>query len=260
MANFVRNSIGKKGSVVMDVPEPALTLLKACFDEADDKLEDTQAQLNEVNSKLQTTQARLNDLKEVKYKKNKYLVDNAILDLLSKVGKMVAGMSGKDISEYEDGEEVVGDSLISELESLQSQIAELKAKEEALMQELELSKTTNQEDMIAQRVKDRRELERKVFKLLDMSEESMIAMGDRQLKEALIKQRYHYTNDTLQNKSNEAINAMFEIATLQSTSDSHRIPLIPESRIVDNSDVSGVLRAAYAEHTKQVQNAWQLNN
>jgi len=246
MATFVRDGI------VMEIPETNLALLKACFDKADKELEEEKAKLEALG--------------KVKYKRKEYLADNQVLELLNKVGKMVAGMSGKD--NYSEQEEVVVDSLMSELEALQSQIAELKAKEEALLKELEMAQSdmsNYEEDMMKEvdkQVRDRRELERKVFPVLDMAEPEMEKLSNRQLKEALIKQRYHYTDDALQSKSKEEINAMFEIATIQSNLDNQerKIAPIPETKIVDGADPANTLALAYQEYTNRVQNAWQVNN
>lgn len=242
MANFVRDGIA------MDIPDAQLALLKACFDKAD-----------EQNQKLED---RINALSKVKIGRKEYLADNQILELLSRVGKMVSGMSGKDDKNY-DIDANVSDDLMSDLEMLQSQIAELKAKEEALLKELEMAQAdkSNLKDQVNREVKDRRDLERKVFKLLDMAEPEMEQLSNRELKEALIIQRYSklpngYTRESLQEKSEQQIDAMFEVATFESNLDSQaaKAAPIPEPVV---KDAANSLAEAYQQQRFELENAWK---
>lgn len=250
MANFVRDGIA------MEIPEAQLSLIKTCFDKADEKI----ASLND----------KLESLGKVKLKRRKYLADSKVIELLDKLSRDLRNLAKKGNTEdsmveeeYDiaiNEEEFNGDDLYAQLEEIQSQMAELAAREEALLKELEVAKDEEEnedelEKIIEDRVRDRRELERKVFKLLDAPEDELVTKSDRQLKEQLITQRYNFDANYLSNKTNEEVNAMFEIAAMQSTNADKTVKQAFNAPV--QIDSRNALSAAYSEHIASVKDAWK---
>ena len=242
MANFVRDNI------VLDIPDAQLSLLKTCFDKADDKI----MELSE----------KIDSMSVIKLGRKKYLADSGVLDFLAKAVETLRQATGnlkakKSNDQDEVDNEVTGDELLAEINRVATQIAELKAKQEVLVKELEKQQQEqeNVKSVIAERVKDRRQLERKILKLLDMSEDEIDEKSSRELKEELLVQRYGYTLEQLATKTDEEINAMFEIATLQAEMEKTPKQLL-EPIQQDRSESE--IELAYKQYTAQVKDAWQV--
>jgi hypothetical protein len=232
MANFVRDG------VALDIPEAQLSLLKLSFDKADSKI-------NELEGKLGALETITLDGK-------KYLTDSFVSQKVCELTKQVEALTNDVLTK---------DAAIStkekELGDLRAQIEGLEAKEEALAKELESAKATMTDSIISERVAQRRKLERQVFPLLDAQEDVLEAMSDRRLKEEVITARYGDSLDTLATRSDDAINAMFEIAVKHSQSDSAKEKAnLPNA--VATRDSASSLEAAQKEYVASIENAHKL--
>jgi hypothetical protein len=240
MANFVRDG------VALDVPESQLALLKISFDKAD--------------SKITELQGKLDNLETITLDGKKYLADSC-------VSTKVCELTNK-VSEYESYIEgmkvlnpIIQDSktadIQKELDDLRVQVEQLQAREEALVKELESASATMADSIIADRVAQRRKLERQVFPLLDAQEEELEKMSDRRLKEEVITARYGDSLESLSVRSDDAINAMFEIAVKHSQSDSAKEKVILPNTVATN-DSANSLAAAQREYIESIENAHKL--
>ena len=94
-----------------------------------------------------------------------------------------------------------------------------------------------------------------------MAEPEMEQLSNRELKEALIIQRYSklpngYTRESLQEKSEQQIDAMFEVATFESNLDSQAANAAPIPEPVVK-DAANSLAKAYEEQRFELENAWK---
>jgi hypothetical protein len=144
-----------------------------------------------------------------------------------------------------------------ELDGLRAQVEQLQAREEVLVKELESASATMTDSIIADRVAQRRKLERQVFPLLDAQEEDLEKMSDRRLKEEVINSRYGDSIESLSVRSDDAINAMFEIAVKHSQSDSAKEKVILPDTVATN-DGANSLAAAQREYIESIENAHKL--
>ena len=232
MANFVRDG------VALDIPEAQLSLLKLSFDKADNKI-------NEL-------QAKLDALETITLNNKKYLADSTVIEKISELLKEAEAQSAEMATK-----DVDTSALESEISTLRMQIEELRAKEEALVKELEAASANSSETMIADRVAQRRKLERQVFPLLDAQEEVLEKMSDRRLKEEVITARYGDSLEALATRSDDAINAMFEIAVKHSQSDAAKDKVtLPSTVAVQDS--GSTLSMAQKEYVQSVENAHKL--
>ena len=232
MANFVRDG------VALDIPEAQLSLLKLSFDKAD--------------SKISELQGKLDNLETITLDGKKYLADvsvsTKICELTKQVDKLTNDMKIKDMG-MSDKEKELGD--------LRAQIEGLQAKEEALVKELESASASMNDSAIADRVAQRRKLERQVFPILDAKDEVLEKMSDRQLKEEVISSRYGDSVESLASRSDDAVNAMFEIAVKHSQADSAKTKTaLPET--APTQDGVSDLEAARKEYISSIENAHKL--
>jgi hypothetical protein len=232
MANFVRDG------VALDIPEAQLSLLKLSFDKADNKI-------NEL-------QGKLDNLEIITLDGKKYLADVSVSTKVSELTKQVDDLTndmkikGMKMSDQE-----------KELGDLRMQIESLLAKEEALVKELESASATMTDSVIADRVAQRRKLERQVFPILDAQDEVLEKMSDRQLKEEVISSRYGDSVESLASRSDDAVNAMFEIAVKHSQSDSAKSKTVLPETVLTQDGVSD-LEAARKEYIASIENAHKL--
>jgi hypothetical protein len=246
MANFVRDG------VALDVPESQLALLKISFDKADNKITELQG--------------KLDGLETITLDGKKYLADSfvsaKICELTNKICELTSYIDGKVVLDELQNKQAVAE-LVSkdsetqkELTELRGQVDRLQAKEEALLKELE-AKSSAITDSIEERVTRRRKLERQVFPLLDAQEEVLEKMSDRRLKEEVITSRYSDSIESLSTRSDEAIDAMFEIAVKHSQSDSVKEKVILPNTVATN-DSANSLAAAQREYIESIENAHKL--
>jgi hypothetical protein len=242
MANFVRDG------VALDIPESQLALLKISFDKADKKTEELQE--------------KLDGLETITLDGKKYLADSfvstKVCELTNKVSELTSYIDGKVVlDELQDKKAAATqDAKDTELTELRGQVEQLQAKEEALLKEIE-AKSSGITDSIDERVFQRRKLERQVFPLLDAQEEVLEKMSDRQLKEEVITKRYGDSIESLSTRSNDAINAMFEIAVKHSHSDSAKEKVALPTAITAN-DSANSWEAAQREYIESIENAHKL--
>ena len=239
MANFVRDG------VALDVPESQLALLKISFDKAD--------------SKITELQGKLDQLETITLDGKKYLVDSIVSTKVCELTNKVNELTNQ-IEKLEQKETTIQDSIDSEtqkeLTELRGQVEQLQAKEEALLKEIE-TKSSAITDSIDERVYQRRKLERQVFPLLDAQEEVLEKMSDRRLKEEVITTRYGDSIESLSTRSDDAINAMFEIAVKHSQSDSAK-EKVALPTVVATNDRADSWEAAQREYIESIENAHKL--
>lgn len=239
MANFVRDG------VALDVPESQLALLKISFDKAD--------------SKITELQGKLDGLETITLDGKKYLADSCVSTKVCELTNKVNELTNQ-IEKLEQKETTVQDSIDSEtqkeLTELRGQVEQLQAKEEALLKEIE-AKSSAITDSIDERVSQRRKLERQVFPLLDAQEEVLEKMSDRRLKEEVITARYGDSIESLSTRSDDAINAMFEIAVKHSQSDSAKEKVALPTAVATN-DRADSWEAAQREYIESIENAHKL--
>jgi hypothetical protein len=239
MANFVRDG------VALDVPESQLALLKISFDKADKKIEELQG--------------KLDGLETITLDGKKYLADSfvstKVYELTNKVSELTSYVDGKVVlDELQDKKAAATqDAKDAELTELRGQVEQLQAKEEALLKEIE-AKSSAITDSIDERVSQRRKLERQVFPLLDAQEEVLEKMSDRRLKEEVITSRYGESIESLITRSDDAINAMFEIAVKHSQSDSAK-EKVALPTVVATNDRADSWEAAQREYIESIENA-----
>lgn len=242
MANFVRDG------VALDVPESQLALLKISFDKAD--------------SKIAELQGKLDGLETITLDGKKYLADSfvstKVCELTNKVNELTSYIDGKVVlDEMQDKKAAATqDAKDAELTELRGQVEQLQAKEEALLKEIE-AKSAAITDSIDERVSQRRKLERQVFPLLDAQEEVLEKMSDRRLKEEVITSRYGDSIESLSTRSDDAINAMFEIAVKHSQSDSAKEKVALPTAVATN-DRADSWEAAQREYIESIENAHKL--
>jgi hypothetical protein len=229
VANFVRDGIA------LDIPEAQLSLLKSCFDKADNE--------------LIRLQDKINDFAEVIVGEKKYLADSQVASEFKLTLSKLEAVT-KDCADLK----LEAKAKTEEVESLKIQLDSLSAKSEALELELQGLKSNNSNEAFEKRLSERRDLERVVFRLLDQDESELVNLSDRQLKEALIVKRYNYDTASLATKTDDAISAIFEVASMESTKDSAKgktnFPQI-KSLEATNYDV------AIAEYVKDIENAYK---
>ena len=167
-----------RDGIALQIPETALSLIKTCFDNDDAKIESLELKLDSLNKSLGTI-----TLDGIEYKAEKPLIN-----------------------------------LVKEQQNVKAQLDSLTAKNEALTAELEKLRLDSSEDTIAKRIAARRELERRVFPVLDAEESELAKASDRRLKEMVVAARYpeKFSLDSLASKSDEAVDGMFEIAIANS--------------------------------------------
>ena len=240
MANFVRDG------VAVDVPESQLALLKISFDKAD--------------SKITELQGKLDGLETITLDGKKYLADSLVSTKVCELTNKVNELTNQLEKLEQKKEMAVADSIDTdtqkELSDLRGQVEQLQAKEEALLKEIE-SKSSVLTDSIDERVFQRRKLERQVFPLLDAQEEVLEKMSDRSLKEEVIIARYGDSIESLSTRSDDAINAMFEIAVKHSQSDSAK-EKVALPTVVATNDRADSLEAAQREYIESIENAHKL--
>lgn len=229
MANFVRDGIA------LDIPEAQLSLLKSCFDKADNE--------------LIRLQDKINDFSEIVIGEKKYLADGQVVsELKSALAKLEAVT--QDCADLK----LEAKTKTEEVESLKTQLDSLSAKSEALELELQGLKSCNSNEVFEKRLSERRNLERIVFGLLDAEESDLIKLSDRQLKEALIVKRYNYDAASLAAKTDDAITAIFEVAAMESNKDSAKEKTnFPQIKSVEATNYD----AAIAEYIKDIENAYK---
>jgi cob(I)alamin adenosyltransferase len=233
MANFVRDGI------VMDIPEAQLALLKQGFDKADEAIIKLQKQLDSLDS------FSVND--------KKYLADAAVIAEIKAIQKAFDTYK----AEYTI-DQAQSDKLKAEITKLNKSVDELTAKEEALTKEMVAVQDRFSEEVVAERVIQRRKLERQVFPLLDCAEEKLEVLSDRQLKEALITDRYEHSPEDLSTRTDDAIDAMFEIACKHSIKDiavNKKAGLHPVNQ---SSKSNNDAEKARQEYTEAIENAYKL--
>lgn len=239
MANFVRDG------VALDVPESQLALLKISFDKAD--------------SKITELQGKLDGLETITLDGKKYLADSCVSTKVCELTNKVNELTNQ-IEKLEQKETTVQDSIDSETQKelieLRGQVEQLQAKEEALLKEIE-AKSAAITDSIDERVSQRRKLERQVFPLLDAQDEVLEKMSDRRLKEEVITARYGDSIESLGTRSDDAINAMFEIAVKHSQSDSAKEKIALPTAVATN-DRADSWEAAQREYIESIENAHKL--
>lgn len=231
MANFVRDGIA------LQIPDEQLSLLKMSFDKADEAVIKLQNQLDSLESYI------VND--------KKYLADASV------VAELKATQKAFDLykSEY-TVDKAQSDRLNKDIDILRKSVDELTAKEEALVKEMQTVQDKFSEQVVADRVIQRRKLERQIFPLLDTAEEKLEVLSDRQLKEALISDRYGESAKDLSARSDEAIDAMFEIACKHSLNDSSKNKTAPLRPI--NQDRANEADKARQEYIESIENAHKL--
>lgn len=241
MANFVRDG------VALDVPESQLALLKISFDKAD--------------SKITELQGKLDNLETITLDGKKYLADSyvstKVCELTNKVSELTNCIAEMKVSQSTIQQDSSTSDTQKELDDLRVQVEQLQAREEALVKELESASATMTDSIIADRVAQRRKLERQVFPLLDAQEEELEKMSDRRLKEEVINFRYGDSLESLSVRSDDAINAMFEIAVKHSQSDSAKEKVILPNTVTTN-DSANSLAAAQREYIQSIENAHKL--
>lgn len=241
MANFVRDN------VVLDVPESQLALLKISFDKAD--------------SKITELQGKLDNLETITLDGKKYLADSCVstkvCELTNKVSELTNCIAEIKVSQSTIQQDSSTSDTQKELDDLRVQVEQLQAREEALVKELESASATMTDSIIADRVAQRRKLERQVFPLLDAQEEELEKMSDRRLKEEVINSRYGDSLESLSVRSDDAINAMFDIAVKHSQSDSAKEKVILPNTVATN-DSANSLAAAQREYIESIENAHKL--
>jgi hypothetical protein len=241
MANFVRDG------VALDVPESQLALLKISFDKAD--------------SKITELQGKLDNLETITLDGKKYLADSyvstKVCELTNKVSELTNCIAEMKVSQSTIQQDSSTSDTQKELDDLRVQVEQLQAREEALVKELESASATMTDSIIADRVAQRRKLERQVFPLLDAQEEELEKMSDRRLKEEVITARYGDSLESLSVRSDDAINAMFEIAVKHSQSDSAKEKVILPNTVTTN-DSANSLAAAQREYIESIENAHKL--
>ena len=227
MANFVREN------VAMQIPDEQLSLLKMSFDKADEQIVKLQTQLDSLDSYT------VND--------KRYLADASVIAELKATQKAFEAYK----AEYTI-DKAQSDKLNKEIDGLRKSVDELTAKDEALVKEMQAVQAKFSEQVVTDRVIQRRKLERQIFPLLDSAEEKLEVLNDRQLKEALISERYGESTESLANRTDDAIDAMFEIACKHSIKDATNnktAPLRPINR--DKSDADEAQR----EYIKSIEDA-----
>lgn len=241
MANFVRDG------VALDVPESQLALLKISFDKAD--------------SKITELQGKLDNLETITLDGKKYLADSCVstkvCELTNKISELTNCIAEMKVSQSTIQQDSSTSDTQKELDDLRVQVEQLQAREEALVKELESASATMTDSIIADRVAQRRKLERQVFPLLDAQEEELEKMSDRRLKEEVINSRYGGSLESLSVRSDDAINAMFEIAVKHSQSDSAKEKVILPNTVATN-DSANSLVAAQREYIESIENAHKL--
>ncbi len=239
MANFVRDC------VALDVPESQLALLKISFDKAD--------------SKITELQGKLDGLETITLDGKKYLADSFVSTKVCELTNKINELTNQ-LEKLEQEKTTVQDSINSdtqkELTALRGQVEKLQAKEEALLKEIE-AKSAAITDSIQERVSQRRKLERQVFPLLDAQEEVLEKMSDRRLKEEVITKRYGDSIDSLSTRSDDAINAMFEIAVKHSQSDSAK-EKVALPTVVATNDRADSWEAAQRKYIESIEKAHKL--
>ena len=237
MANFVRDG------VALDVPESQLALLKISFDKAD--------------SKITELQGKLDGLETITLDGKKYLADSCVstkvCELTNKINELTNCIAEMKVSQSTIQQDSSTSDTQKELDDLRVQVEQLQAREEALVKELESASATMTDSMIADRVAQRRKLERQVFPLLDAQEEELEKMSDRRLKEEVINSRYGDSLESLSVRSDDAINAMFEIAVKHSAKEKVILP-----NTVATNDSANLLAAAQREYIESIENAHKL--
>ena len=237
MANFVRDG------VALDVPESQLALLKISFDKAD--------------SKITELQGKLDGLETITLDGKKYLADSCVstkvCELTNKINELTNCIAEMKVSQSTIQQDSSTSDTQKELDDLRVQVEQLQAREEALVKELESASATMTDSIIADRVAQRRKLERQVFPLLDAQEEELEKMSDRRLKEEVINSRYGDSLESLSVRSDDAINAMFEIAVKHSAKEKVILP-----NTVATNDSANLLAAAQREYIESIENAHKL--
>lgn len=234
MANFVRDG------VALEIPESQLALLKFSFDKADNKITELQG--------------KLDGLETITLDGKKYLADSflstKICELTNKVDELTSYIEKTQKLSIQDSKDT---ETQKELTELRGQVEQLQAKEEALLKEITAASSV-MNDSIEERVFQRRKLERQVFPILDAQDEVLEQMSDRRLKEAVITSRYGDSAESLANRSEEAINAMFDVAVRHSQTDSAKTKTsLPET--VPVADRLSDLAAAQQEYINSIENA-----
>jgi hypothetical protein len=231
MANFVRDGIA------LQIPDEQLSLLKMSFDKADEAVIKLQNQIDSLDTYT------VND--------KKYLADASVITKLKETEKAFETYK----SEY-TVDKAQSDKLNKEIDVLRKSVDELTAKDEALVKEMETVQAQFSEQVVADRVIQRRKLERQIFPLLDSAEEKLEGLSDRQLKEALISERYGESTKDLAGRSDEAIDAMFEIACKHSINDAAKNKTTPLRPI--NQDRANEAEQARQEYIESIENAHKL--
>lgn len=231
MANFVREN------VAMQIPDEQLSLLKMSFDKADEQIVKLQTQIDSLDSYT------VND--------KRYLADSSVIAELKATQKAFETYK----AEY-TVDKAQCDKLNKDIDALRKSVDELTAKDEALVKEMQTVQTQFSEQVVADRVIQRRKLERQIFPLLDCAEEKLEGLSDRQLKEALISDRYGESTKDLAERSDEAIDAMFEIACKHSINDAAKNKTTLLRPI--NQDRASDAERARQEYIESIENAHKL--
>ena len=225
-----------RDGIALDIPEAQLSLLKSCFDKADNE--------------LIRLQDKINDFAEITINEKKYLADSYIAAEYKLANTKLEKLT-KDYDDLDADNKVKSE----EIESLKAQLDSLSAKSEALELELQGLKSSVSNDVLEKRLSERRNLERIVFHLLDQEESELIKLSDRQLKEALIVKRYNYDAASLAAKTDDAISVIFEVAAMESNKDSAKEKTsLPQIKSVETSNYD----SAIAEYVKEIENAYKI--
>lgn len=204
-----------RDGIAIDIPNDALALLKSCFDKDDAKIEALQSELDTFKKSIKTINIDGDDFK----------AEGAVI------------------------------KAIEESKKIAQEKEALEAKVEALLAEVDQLRKDSSDEIIKQKLAERRALEKIATQVLPTENtDSFADMSDRELKETIITKRFDITLDSLQSKSDDAISAMVELAsTLGGKTKSTQ-----DMKEVKSSDWQGdSLTKAIAEQAEAISNAWQ---